>query len=47
MDFNNNYVNGTVFLGLPGLKGTARAVTILGATGRVRPYYWDGTKWSE
>jgi prepilin-type N-terminal cleavage/methylation domain-containing protein len=46
-DNNNNFVNGTVFLGLPGQKGTARAVTILGATGRVRPYYWDGAKWNE
>jgi prepilin-type N-terminal cleavage/methylation domain-containing protein len=46
-DNNNNFVNGTIFLGLPGFKGTARAVTILGATGRVRPYYWDGAKWNE
>jgi Tfp pilus assembly protein FimT len=46
-DSNNNFVNGTVFLGLPGLSYTARAITILGATGRVRPYYWDGTKWNE
>jgi type II secretory pathway pseudopilin PulG len=46
-DKNNNFVNGTIFLGLPNLKGTARAITILGATGRVRPYYWDGTKWVE
>ena len=46
-DNNNNFVNGTVFLGLPNQKGTARAVTILGATGRVRPYYWDGAKWNE
>jgi Tfp pilus assembly protein FimT len=46
-DSNNNFVNGTIYLGIPGLKTTARAVTILGATGRVRPYYWDGTKWNE
>jgi type II secretory pathway pseudopilin PulG len=46
-DKNNNFVNGTIFLGLPNLKGTARAITILGATGRVRPYYWDGAKWVE
>jgi prepilin-type N-terminal cleavage/methylation domain-containing protein len=46
-DNNNNFVNGTIFLGLPGQKGTARAVTILGATGRVRPYYWDGANWNE
>ena len=46
-DSNNNFINGTIFLGLPGHKGTARAITILGATGRVRPYYWDGTAWQE
>jgi len=46
-DSNNNFVNGTIFLGLPGKRGTARAITILGATGRVRPYYWDGQNWIE
>jgi prepilin-type N-terminal cleavage/methylation domain-containing protein len=46
-DGNNNFVNGTIFMGLPALPGTARAVTILGATGRVRPYYWDGKQWVE
>jgi type IV fimbrial biogenesis protein FimU len=46
-DSNNNFVNGTIYLGIPGLKTTARALTILGATGRVRPYYWDGSKWNE
>lgn len=40
-------INGTVFLGIPGQPSTARAVTILGATGRVRPYHWDGTQWAE
>lgn len=40
-------INGTVFLGIPGQSSTARAVTILGATGRVRPYHWDGAQWAE
>jgi type II secretory pathway pseudopilin PulG len=49
-------LNGTVYLGiLPQGTGvapaqwvyTARAVTVLGATGRVRQYRWDGTNWRE
>jgi prepilin-type N-terminal cleavage/methylation domain-containing protein len=40
-------VNGTVFLGIPGKPTTARAITILGATGRLRTYYWDGQAWRE
>jgi prepilin-type N-terminal cleavage/methylation domain-containing protein len=40
-------VNGTVFIGIPGRPFTARAVTILGATGRIRAYHWDGTQWQE
>jgi len=38
-----NTIDGTVFLGIPSQKPTARAVTILGATGRVRPYTYTGT----
>jgi type II secretory pathway pseudopilin PulG len=40
-------VNGTIFTCIPGNSQTARAVTILGATGRVRPYRWDGAAWQE
>ena len=43
----NALVNGTVFLGIPGNPRTARAVSILGATGRVRQYHYDGTQWQE
>src|SRR6267143_5026392 len=43
----NALVNGTVFLGIPGNSRTARAVSILGATGRVRQYHYDGTQWQE
>lgn len=45
VDVQANPVNGTVFLGLPDHPETARAVTILGATGRVRGYRWTGTNW--
>ena len=38
-------VNGTVFLGAPNRPETARAVTVFGATGRVRGYRWNGSAW--
>jgi prepilin-type N-terminal cleavage/methylation domain-containing protein len=38
-------VNGTVFVGVPGQTETARAVTVFGATGRVRGYRWNGSAW--
>src|ERR1700730_5425162 len=47
IDGGNSLVNGTVFLGITGNSRTARAISILGATGRVREYHWDGTQWQE
>jgi type II secretory pathway pseudopilin PulG len=48
IDAGNTLVNGTVFLGLPGARpSTARAITVLGATGRVREYHYDGAQWQE
>jgi len=38
-----NLLYGTVFLGIPNLPNTARAVTIMGGTGRVRAYSYLGT----
>jgi type II secretory pathway pseudopilin PulG len=38
VDGAGNLVNGTVFLGIAGVPSSARAVTVLGATGRVRSY---------
>jgi len=40
-------INGTVFLGLAGQTSTARAVTVLGGTGRVRGWKISGTTWME
>jgi prepilin-type N-terminal cleavage/methylation domain-containing protein len=36
-------LNGTIFIGIPNRADTARAVTILGGTGRVRPYTYEMT----
>ena len=43
LDAAGNYVNGTVFMGIAGNPQTARAITILGATGRIRSYRYNGT----
>jgi prepilin-type N-terminal cleavage/methylation domain-containing protein len=45
-------LNGTIFIGIPDPKVSSanfRAVTIMGATGRVRPYTWLGSslQWQE
>jgi type II secretory pathway pseudopilin PulG len=37
-----NPLNGTIFLVIPNTANTARAVTVMGATGRVREYYYTG-----
>lgn len=44
-DDSGNPVSGTIFIGQPDHPETARAVTILGATGRIRGYRWTGTEW--
>jgi prepilin-type N-terminal cleavage/methylation domain-containing protein len=44
---NNNPVNASLFMGIAGKTNTARAVTVFGATGRVRSYYWTGSTWQE
>jgi Tfp pilus assembly protein FimT len=47
VDNASNPLSGSVFLGLPDRPETARAVTILGATGRVRSYRWNGNSWTQ
>lgn len=44
---NNDPVNGTIFIGIQGKPATARGITILGSTGRVRTYTWTGATWVE
>ena len=38
-------LNGTVFLGMPNVPAATRAVTVLGATGRIRMYKANPTGW--
>jgi Tfp pilus assembly protein FimT len=45
VDAQGDPLSGTVFLGLADHPETARAVTILGSTGRVRGYKWTGSYW--
>lgn len=45
IDGNGNPINGTVFLGVPTDSSAARAITVLGATGRVRTFRTNGTGW--
>lgn len=42
---NGKVVNGTVFMGITGNAKTARAVTVMGATGRMRGYRCNGSAW--
>ncbi len=38
-------VNGTVFMGILGKPSAARAVTVMGATARIKGYSYNGTRW--
>jgi type II secretory pathway pseudopilin PulG len=42
---NGGSANGTVFLALQNIEASARAITVLGSTGRIRGYRWDGRIW--
>jgi prepilin-type N-terminal cleavage/methylation domain-containing protein len=46
VDQTGDPVNGTLFIGLEGQPLTARAVTILGTTGLVTAYRWNGREWT-
>ena len=46
IDNNGSPVNGTVFLSIANIPKSVRAVTVLGATGRVRGYRWTGLGWT-
>lgn len=45
VDSSGDPVNGTIFVGTPNQKETARAVTIFGASGLIRSWKWRGTSW--
>jgi prepilin-type N-terminal cleavage/methylation domain-containing protein len=45
IDGNGNQLDGSIFMGVTNMATTARAVTILGATGQVRMYHGTGHGW--
>jgi hypothetical protein len=45
VDSNGRSANGTIFTALPGMPLSARAVTVMGSTGRIRAFRWDGRNW--
>jgi hypothetical protein len=47
IDGAGNLVNGTVFLGISGVPSSARAITVLGATGKIRMYRAIGSGWQQ
>jgi len=45
IDSSGDVLNGTLFLGKVNEIGTARAISIFGATGLIRSWKWNGTAW--
>jgi prepilin-type N-terminal cleavage/methylation domain-containing protein len=45
IDQSGNPLNGTVFLAVPNILQSQRAVTVMGSIGRVRGYKWTGGSW--
>jgi Tfp pilus assembly protein FimT len=45
VDQTSDPVNGTLFIGRQGETASARAITVLGVTGLVTGYRWDGGRW--
>ncbi len=44
-DGNGNVLNGTVYVGKPGVPMSARALTVFGPTSTLRTYAWNGSAW--
>ena len=42
---NGVLINGTVYMGVTGSKTSARAVTVMGSTGRIHAFHSNGSTW--
>jgi Tfp pilus assembly protein FimT len=42
-----DFLNGTLFLSIPGDPTSPRAITVFGPTALIRAWRWDGRKWVE
>lgn len=47
IDASGDPVNGTIFLGRPGDRTSARAISVFGPTAAFRTWRWNGTAWTE
>ena len=47
VDSSGDVVNGTIFVGTPNQKETARAITVFGASGLLRSWKWRGSSWAK
>jgi prepilin-type N-terminal cleavage/methylation domain-containing protein len=47
IDANGDVLNGTIFMSIPNVPNSARAVTIFGTTGLMRTWRWNGAAWVE
>lgn len=47
VDANGDVVNGTLFVSVPQLPLTARAVTLFGPTALLREWSWNGGTWTD
>jgi prepilin-type N-terminal cleavage/methylation domain-containing protein len=45
LDENADVLNGTIFVGVPEVPGTARAVTVMGGAGHSQLFTWNGSQW--
>jgi len=45
LDGSSGSTNGSIFIGITGQTQTARAVTILSATGRIKAWSYNGSAW--
>lgn len=46
VDQSGNPLNGTVVLANSSNKNSSRAITVLGSTGHIRGYRWNGSAWT-
>jgi prepilin-type N-terminal cleavage/methylation domain-containing protein len=46
IDESGMAVNGTIFLAVPNVGNTVRAITVQGSTGRVKGFRYNGTTWT-
>ena len=47
VDSTGDPLNGTVYMAVNGQPMSQRAIAILGATALIRPFSWNGRKWTE